>query len=218
MKSSVRRSILHLFYPNRCPVCGAVIESNGRFCGECEGKLKQYCGDYKVDGAESFTAAYVYDNAIKPAIILMKNGTLGNSAYALGNALTDRLKEKGIIDIVDIIVSVPMYPKDRKERGYDQAEEICRVISDRSGVTYCQALEKHIDTLPQKELNKEERQINLRGAFRVKNPEKISGKRVLLVDDICTTGSTLAELVSVLRKAGAAEIHCGCCCKTEKGD
>ena len=216
MKNHTKRSILHLLYPNRCPVCGIVIESDGRFCGECEDKLTVYSDSFCISGAESFTAAYVYDEAIKPAIILMKDGTLGNSAFALGNALCDRLRSEGITERTDIIVPVPMYGKDLRERGYDQAVEICRIISENCGIPYVAAVEKYIDTMPQKELNFKERQVNLKGAFRVSEPDTVKGKRILLVDDICTTGSTLAEIVSVLLSSDAAEVHCACCCKTEK--
>ena len=146
--------------------------------------------------------------------MLLKNGIADNADYALGGALYDRLKEQGIIDRTDLIQPVPMTAEDISERGFNQAELICRRIALLSGLPVSDSITKQTETLPQKTLNKAQREVNLRGAFIVAAPEKVKGKRVLLVDDVCTTGSTLAELTKLLRKSGAEEVHCAACCKT----
>lgn len=208
------RRILHFFYPNRCPVCGCVIDAMDRFCPECTGKLKRWEGKFSIPGAESFSAVYEYGDDIRPAVALLKSGRLGNAAYAMGMELADVLRKDPERIRIDIIVPVPMSRESVKKRGYNQAEEICRVIGSELGVPVVMAAEKRRVTLEQKELTKKEREVNLHGAFCIPSPGLVEGRSVLIADDICTTGSTLAELTGELRRAGAAQVHCACVCKT----
>ena len=77
---------------------------------------------------------------------------------------------------------------------------------------------KTVSTASQKSLGKDERQQNLRGVFRIADTAAVKGKNVLVIDDVCTTGSTLAEITDVLLKAGASSVRCAACCKTAKKD
>lgn len=207
-----KRRLLHLFFPTRCPVCGELIGAQERFCSPCSGRLVRYSGSFSVRGAESFTAAFDYDENIKPAVYLLKNGTDGNASYALGSELADRLRNEGIS--ADVIVPVPMRRRDLLRRGFNQTELIAREIGRELGIPVeTKALTKERSTSAQKELSREERQLNLRGAFSCTS-DVLKNKRVLLVDDICTTGSTLSELTEVIMKNGAASVSCACCCKT----
>ena len=217
MDNSVKRKILHFFFPNRCPVCGEVIYANDSFCAECLSKLNYFDDDFSIEGAVNFTAVYAYDKEITPAVMLMKNGILGNSSYALGKALGEKLKENGTADKIDLIIPVPMYKSDQRKRGYNQAEYICREISRiiskpvRSGIII-----KNRKTAGQKTLGKNERMTNLKGVFSVADKEAVKDKSILLADDVCTTGSTLAELTKILLDAGAKDVYCAACCKTLK--
>ena len=209
-----KRKLLHLFFPTRCPVCGALIGSMDRFCEECTEKLSIYDGSFTVEGALSFTAAFYYDDSVKPAINLLKNGTDGNAAYALGGALADRLKKEGLADKTDVIVPAPMHRKDVRRRGFNQAVLIARETGRLLGIPVdTKAAVKSRHTRSQKELDRLSRSVNLRGAFTA-DSERLNGKRVLLIDDICTTGSTLRELTAAIISAGAASVRCACCCKT----
>lgn len=215
MKRSTKRSILQLFFPNRCPVCGEVIYANDDFCGDCRGKLNEFDENFSIERAESFTAVYVYDEATTPAIVLMKDGILGNSAYAFGKNLGEKLKENGIDENIDFIVPVPMYKDNLRKRGYNQAEYIGREIGDVINRTVKTGIiVKSKNTADQKTLSRYERRTNLKGVFKVTDAEEVKGKRLLVVDDVCTTGSTLAEITMELLKAGAKEVHCAACCKT----
>ena len=212
--SDIYRKVMHFFYPNRCPVCSCVIDAMDRFCPECTGRLVKWEGSFTVSGADSFTAAYEYGDSIRPAVALLKSGRMGNAAYAMAMGLADVIRENEMHGRIDSIVPVPMSRESVKRRGYNQAEEICRIISSELEIPMVSAAEKHRTTLEQKELTKKEREVNLRGAFIVPSPELVRGRIILLVDDICTTGSTLAELAGALKNAGAAEVHCACVCKT----
>lgn len=214
MRYITKRRLLHIFFPTRCPVCGGIIGAMDRFCGGCAAKLNSYKGGFSVEGAVSFTAAFDYDDSIKPAILLLKDGTDGNAAYALGGALADRLRAEGASEGADMIVPVPMYRRDTFRRGFNQSALIAREVGRELGIAVEErAVRKIKCTKAQKELNKLERALNLRGAFAA-DADKVKGKHILLIDDICTTGSTLRELTAVLLKSGAASVSCACCCKT----
>ena len=215
MKSSISRRIMHFLYPTRCPVCGELIGYDERFCTGCADKLTPYSGDFRIEAAESFSAAFEYDDNITPAVMLLKRGVCGNADFALGGALADVLKENGIAERTDVIVPVPMYRSDERKRGYNQAELIAKVISRRLGIElFRDAAVKLRPTAEQKTLDRMGREINLRNAFAVALPEAITTKRILIVDDVCTTGATMAELTSILLANGAAAVHCASCCKT----
>lgn len=213
MRYALKRKLLHLFFPTRCPVCGGIIGAMERFCPECESKLSPYSGHFRISGADSFTAAFDYDDSIKPAVILLKRGVCGNSDYALGGALADSLKAEGIADKADIIVPVPMHRRDAAKRGFNQSKLIAVEVGRILGLPVdAKAVVKSRHTRAQKELSHFERVHNLRGAFIAS--DSVKGRRVLLIDDVCTTGSTLGEAAAALKKAGALSVHCACCCKT----
>lgn len=214
MKQRLKRHILHIFFPNRCPVCGEIIGAMERFCAGCKDGLTPFTGDFHLDGALSFTACFDYDEHIKPAVFLLKNGIAGNAAYALGGELADKLIAEGVAEDIDVIVPAPMYKSDLWRRGFNQAYLIAKELGAQLHLPVSpHALTKPCRTAPQKDLDKHSRSINLRNAFAI-GSDDIKGKRVLLVDDICTTGATLRELTAVLNKNGAASVRCACCCKT----
>lgn len=210
-----KRLILHLLFPNKCPVCGEIIGENDEFCPSCPEKFTVYHGNFRVENADGYTASFEYNDAISPAIMLLKDGVCGNAAYALGNSLARTITNSCFADEFDLIIPVPMHKKDKLKRGYNQAELIAREVSHKLNVQLCtKAVVKARKTLTQKALTAKERAENLSEAFAVAAPELIRGKSVLLIDDVCTTGSTLKELTKLLKSAGASHVYCASCCKT----
>lgn len=212
---NLKRLILHIFFPNRCPVCGEFIGANAEFCTACPEKFTIYQGNFFIEGADGYFAAFEYNETISPAIMLLKDGTCGNASYALGASLARILKRNDISGNIDVIIPVPMHIKNKLARGYNQAELIAREISAVLDVQLCpKAVIKTIRTKQQKKLTAKERSTNLKRAFSVKDSELIRGKSVLIIDDVCTTGSTFTELTKLLKSAGAARVYCASCCKT----
>lgn len=210
-----KRLVLHLLFPNKCPVCGGIIRENDEFCPSCPEKFTVYHGNFCVSGADGYSASYEYNDAISPAIMLLKDGICGNAAYALGNSLARTITNSCFADEFDLIIPVPMHKKDKLKRGYNQAELIAREVSNKLDVQLCtKAVIKTRKTQAQKALTAKERAENLGGAFAVAAPELIRGKSVLLIDDVCTTGSTLKELTMLMKSAGALRVYCASCCKT----
>lgn len=106
-----------------------------------------------------------------------------------------------------VLIPVPLDKKRLRWRGFNQAEELAKGISKFLNIEILNnILIKTKETLPQVELSDEERKENIKGAFACQNQEKIKGRKILLVDDIYTTGSTMEECARVLKKAGAKEI------------
>ena len=105
----------------------------------------------------------------------------------------------------DVLVSVPLHPKKEKYRGFNQTHILCEKISEKTGLVFeRRVLERKRETVAQSELNPEERKVNLKDAFGVTGD--VAGKRVLLVDDIFTTGTTCNECAKELYRAGAKEV------------
>lgn len=215
MKHKIIRHILHMIYPTRCPICGEFIGCCDSFCTNCSDKLNPCNDSYSIDGSEYYCAAYQYDSIVSSAVFMLKNGTCGNAAYALGNALADKLESEGIANIPDLIIPVPVHRSTKIKRGYNQSALIARQVGKRLNLkVHCNAVVKHRLTASQKSLSKADRLTNLKGAFSVRRPDIISGHNILLIDDICTTGSTLSEIAQLLKSNGAASVCCASCCKT----
>jgi len=105
------------------------------------------------------------------------------------------------------LVPVPLHPVRRREREFNQAAVLAKVITRKFKITFTEDnLLRTKHTSPQTELKRFERLNNLKGAFKLKNPERIRGKTILLFDDVFTTGSTLNECAFCLRRAGAAKV------------
>lgn len=215
MDQKLKRTLLHFFFPNRCPVCGDVIGAMDSFCKNCEEKLNVYTGSFSIRGASGTAAAFIYDKNISPAVILLKNGICGNAAYALGRAVAGTVQNSSFEGLPDVIVAVPMHRTDRRRRGYNQAFLIAKEASEVLGIPVAKSwIVKHKHTAQQKHLSRLMRRKNLSGAFCAAHPELIRGKKILLVDDVSTTGSTLENITALLLENGAEAVYCAVACKT----
>lgn len=216
-KYMVKKQLIALLYPTRCPICSEIIFPHEDFCSDCREKLPVYKDSFSVKYADGAVAAFYYDKFISSAVVLMKRGIKGNVPYAFGIALAKCLKERNISEKVDIIVPVPMHKSVIEQRGFNQSELIANEVGRILGIqTDCVHLEKRIKTIAQKELPRHEREKNLRNVFTLTDTDYFKGKRVLVIDDVSTTGSTFSEIARLLKECGASAVYCACCCKTEK--
>ena len=157
----------------------------------------------------------IYDENISPAVFTLKDKG-GNAPYAFAIRISELIKKYLVSEHIDFIIPVPMYKSDKAKRGYNQCELIASEISHISGIPHKFNIVFKIRKTPhQKELSKNERKSNLKNAFALKNPEKISGKNIILIDDVCTTGSTLSEISRLLKNNGAGKIFCLTYCRTD---
>ncbi|MBP9732289.1 MAG: ComF family protein [Candidatus Magasanikbacteria bacterium] len=122
--------------------------------------------------------------------------------------LISRFLETYQFSSVDYIVPVPLHKKRYVERGFNQSERIARILSAETGIACIEPLKRITNTLKQATLDRSHREVNVLNAFVVQKDcvEIISGKNIVLVDDVYTTGSTLRECASALKTAGVQEI------------
>ena len=145
----------------------------------------------------------------------LKFGRLDYLGRHLAEALAEGLGED--LAGFDAVIPVPLHWQRRLARGYNQAERIARPLAGRLGLPLIPALRRSRSTPPQTSLGKERRIANLRRAFRAPSPRKIRGLRLLLVDDVATTGATLDAAAAALRIAGAAGVTALVAGRTPKG-
>jgi ComF family protein len=124
-----------------------------------------------------------------------------------------QLRQSPQLAHVDLVSSVPLSKKRLRQRGYNQSELIARELAALSGIPYSTVLEKHVENREQHRLHKKDRRENVRGVYRILSGASVEDRRVLLVDDILTTGATLGECAAVLYAAGAKEVFCAAACR-----
>lgn len=214
MDGKLKRAILHYFFPNRCPECGELLDAEGYFCETCTADMNVYSGQTEIDGAAGFFAAFDYDENVKNSIYLLKSGNGAMAARAFSHYLAEVIRE-GIPDSADIITSVPGHRRKVRIRGYDQTRLIADALSEELGIPSDNKIIVKVKAIPeQKKLSADDRKKNVIDAYKVVSPEKVKGRTILLIDDICTTGSTLNEITSLLVRSGAERVFCAVCCKT----
>ena len=173
-----------------CPVCGRMT-LKPEICRECKDRLPSF---------KKAVSPLVYDGAAITLVTKFKNG----GAY-LKEYFADLICEKlSGFPHIDCIVYVPMTKKAKKKRGYNQVKLLAEAISRRADIPILKdAVIKVKDTAVQKGLSQKERESNLDGCFKVTDKTALTGKSVLCVDDVLTTGATAEEICKVLLKAGA---------------
>lgn len=153
-------------------------------------------------------SCFRYEGLIKEIILLYKYGKIKILGRALANQVLVSLDDSALWEGLEVVVPVPLQPSRQKERGFNQAEEIARHISKVKKLALAsRAISKIKDTLPQASLEAKLRRENVKGAYKIREREKIENKIVLLVDDVFTTGSTIEECSRVLKEAGAREVR-----------
>lgn len=202
--------VLDVFYPTRCILCRRRL-APGRpaICPLCQDTMPSAVGDHKkADYFSECVSALYYEGAVQNAIRRYKFG--GTSAYApaFGELIAERIYEE-LDGQYDILSWVPLAPDRLRKRGYDQAQLLAENAAERLRKPLQRVLKKRRGVSAQSlTQNADQRKANIAGAYTVIAPEAIRGKRILLIDDIVTTGSTLSECARVLLKAGAEEVMC----------
>ena len=187
----------------RCPRCGrpfrstvSLVHSPGHRCGDCRSR------------GPAFTQAwplYPYVTPLKEAIALFKYQRKVILADALARLMDTALPP---LPDVDLVMPIPLHPSRLLEREFNQS----LLLADRLGrrlrrPVSCVDVVRVRQTVPQTDLTRTGRRNNLRGAFAVPHPSRIKNKRVLLIDDVLTTGTTVNECARALRKAGAGDVY-----------
>ena len=216
-------SLLHLLYPPHCVGCN---ELGAWLCQQCVSQTPRVeppfcvrCGG-RVDAANSelcprcrtgqpeiprIRAVFYFEGAIREAIHRFKYDGVIALAQPLGYLMADYWLTHPTQS--DMIVPVPLHPQRRRKRGFNQAALLSKELSERVGLaTDTVTLVRHRATASQVGLDVEQRRSNVRDAFHC-TAGRLANKRVLLIDDVCTTGSTLEACARALWKAGVASVE-----------
>lgn len=196
-----------LFVP-RCTFCRRVMV-HGDICPECEANLPYHAGLIKTGEFFSACAAPLYyKDTVRASILRFKFGGKRFYAEAYSRLLKDTII-KELEDRYDVITWAPVSKKRLRERGYDQAQLLAENTARLLGTTEAPLLEKRRHTVANSTLKgREKRNANVSGAYAVADDAKVAGMRVLLIDDIYTTGATFSECARTLLMAGAEDVVC----------
>lgn len=202
--------LLDLIYPPRCILCRKLLQKGEKsVCARCADTLLDYDGAPPVIAhADRCVVTLAYTGTLREAFLRYKFEGCRHYApqFAAWMSVTIRDKLQGQFDLLTF---APVSDKRRRERGYDQSELLCREIAKILGVPMLRTLQKCRHTQAQSSLNDaNKRAENVCGVYRAVNPEAFRGKRLLLIDDIVTTGATLGECCRVLTRSGAQQVCC----------
>ena len=206
--NKLSRGILDFFFPRRCPFCGAVAGKE-LLCNKCLRSLP-FTGEHAVrEGTFGRCAAPLYyEDRVREAILQFKFKAKLGGLSCFGMLMAECAAEH-YSGAFDAITWVPVSKKRLKKRGFDQTRYLTGSMCVDWHVAPIETLRKVTDNPPQSTLETEEqRRANVLGVYEAVNAEQFRGKRLLLVDDILTTGATLSECVRVLKEAGAGEVMC----------
>ena len=211
----LRDALLELFFPTRCVFCRRLSGRGAPVCKACREKYPDVPPARRLrrlPGLDCLAPLW-YAERTRDALLRFK--FRGRRAYApvFGKFMRKCLDENRIS--CDSITWVPLSARRLRQRGYDQARLLAEEIAASSGLPCEALLEKQRDTPAQSGMGgREARRKNAAGAYRAPDPARVAGKRVLLVDDIVTTGETLRECARVLRAAGAASVTAAAAAQT----
>lgn len=207
--NQLEQGALNFLFPRHCPFCGAIPDKKQLMCAACE-KTLPFTGERaQRERAWGRTAAPLYyEGAVRKALLDFKfKGRMGGLP-CFGSLMAQCAAEE-FSGGFDAVTWVPVSRKRLRKRGFDQARYLAGSLCVEWHTEPQETLRKTVDNPAQSGLeDAAARRANVLGVYEAVKPEDIRGKRFLLIDDICTTGATLAECARVLRQAGAADVLC----------
>jgi len=222
----ILQAALHLFFPHTCAGCGAALHGgSGEICLHCLAALpatgfennsdnaaaQLFFGRLPVDAA---TACYFFNRAsrMQELVHALKYGGNRPLGVQLGRLMGELLLTNSKWK-ADLLVPLPLHARKERKRGYNQATLLCEGISIVTGIPVAHQLvirSQYTDSQTRK--GRIERWQNMEGKFRVPDPAAVQGKRLLLVDDVITTGATLEACGAALLEASPASLQIACLC------
>jgi ComF family protein len=230
-KSELLQAAVSLLYPATCTICRNNLRAGEYLCNGCEAKIVRIVAPFCETCSEPFegsitnaftcancahrtiyfdaaVAAYRGRGIVRDVIHEFKYGRQIHLRHLVARWLLAALDDERLRGIsLDVIVPVPLHPARQRERGFNQAGLLAELLSAETSVPSKPLLERIRYTTTQTALDRSERMENLHNAFRLRKNADVRGLRVLLIDDVLTTGSTLSECARVLKRAGAMSVH-----------
>ncbi|HSF71028.1 MAG TPA: ComF family protein [Methylotenera sp.] len=188
-----------------CPQCGLASSGAGLYrtvCGNCINSAPDF---------DTTHAVFLYQFPIDSMMQRYKYGKSLNIGNIFGQFLGIKMQPEAHADNIDLVIPMPMHPQRLKERGFNQALEIAKVLTKncKEKLDFKSVIRQTL-TPPQASLPLKERVKNIKGAFKVNgdSPNQFQGKRIAIVDDVMTSGASLNELAKTIKQAGAVHVEC----------
>lgn len=204
---------LNLLFPDECVLCHFSLSRNEKqLCNRCFLKLPRvdefsiksneikntFAGRINIDRAESFLV-YSKRNPVQTLLQELKYNNNPTLAFFLGACFAQEKVNSGIFTGVDFLLAVPLHPKKQKERGYNQSEQIALGIQEITKIPYFpEVILKNQHTSTQTKKKRSDRQEAAKYGYQLNKAEGIAGKKILLIDDVLTTGATLEACATTL--------------------
>ena len=203
--------LLDFLFPPKCVLCGCVLDGGEiDLCRDCRNNAPECPADKgKIQFLDSWTPVWYYEENIRRSLLRFKFGGRRHYARSYGQLLAMKLQENHP-EGFDVLTWVPVSRLRKLRRGYDQVELLAEAVGEALGMKPVRLLKKIRNNPPQSGIvGQAQRRANVLGIYRAVYTEAFQNKRVLLLDDILTTGATAGECARVLLTAGAAQVHCG---------
>ena len=204
--------ILNLLFPPKCILCGKVLEKDETdLCRSCRVDSPECAGKHKnFSFLDSWVAVWYYKGYIRESLLRFKFHRARHYAHSYGRMLAMRIQRE-YPDGFDLLTWVPISRLRRFRRGYDQVELLAEAVGRELDMVPVKTMKKTRHNRSQSAIvGQAKRRANVLGVYEVLSPQMVADKRILLLDDIITTGATAGECARVLLTAGAKEVHCGC--------
>ncbi len=198
--------LLDLFFPPRCIFCGQV--SGQPCCPACATGLPRCPTPFTQTPGNPYrwlAASFVYEGRLRDAIHRFKFRGQRQSAPFFAQAMWQTICQAQVQQHFNLVTCVPMHPRKQAERGYNQADLLAKALAKLAGVQYAPQLLAHLGESTQHRLTAAERRQAARHSYAIRNPLAAKGGRILVVDDIFTTGATMQACCNCLLQAGAAQ-------------
>ena len=202
--------LMELLFPPKCVLCRKLLKSGEiDLCRECRADAPEYAGKkINIRFLDSFAAVWYYEGNVRRSLLRFKFYNARSYSVSYGRILAMRLQRE-YPDGFDMLTWVPVSRLRKLRRGYDQVELLAKAVGRELGLAPVPTLKKIRNNRPQSRLkDPAARRANVLGAYRLLEGAAVKGQRVLLLDDILTTGATAGECARVLLSAGAKEVHC----------
>ena len=203
--------LLKLVYPAKCVLCTALLPADQTgLCHDCRTNIKEYPDPrIRLPHLESWAALWYYEDSVRESILRFKFGHRPAYAKTYGQLLAMKVIQRQTK--YDLLTWVPTARLRQRKRGYDQVALLARATAKQLGTKAIPVLKKIRNNPRQSGLgNAAQRRANVLGAYRLIPSVQVAGKRILLIDDVITTGATAGECARMLLTAGAKEVHLLC--------
>lgn len=213
-----------VLFPKRCAICGNVIEFDKSICADCadlpviHAPICMKCGCSKDNCIckkkrrkpeyKAVIAPFYYEDSVKQGVLNFKMNEMPKLADSYAGYISDVIKRYYELIDFDFITYIPMTKRDKINRGYNQAELLAEKIAEECGIPLKHALVKKRKNKMQKRQHAADRYVNMYNVFDIREGTDLTDSRVLLIDDVKTTGATLSSAALTLKAYGAKEVYC----------